>query len=116
MQNQKRFVFGRGGIKGNVYQSNIYFYLFVLIAASVLSVRLIKKNKQTGYLLLTMCVSNMLRFITVLLGDSSHDDIKHFFTLNVEFDVIFFALILAACMDTGKMVEKAWFLNGRKKK
>lgn len=46
------------------------------------------------YIIVAMCLSNILRFATAILGDSPHDDIKHFFAINVEFDVIFFYLVI----------------------
>lgn len=82
------------GIRSHVYRPNAGFYFSVLIIAGVCTVYGIWKKKRMYYFMAAMCVSNILRFVTVLLGDSSHDDIKHFFALNVEFDVIFLLLVI----------------------
>lgn len=57
-------------------------------------------------------ISNLLRFLTIMLGDGSHDDIKHFFTVNFEFD----AMIMSNCILLFFILtESMWFHKlGRK--
>lgn len=88
-------------IKNKIYVHNIYFYLlFLLASVSVFFIgsklyHLSNEIKDILFLYLLLPISNLLRFITVILGDSSHDDYKHFFALNVEFDIIFILTTLA---------------------
>lgn len=88
-------------IKSAIYESNFAFYAATIFFSCMLSVfgwtfdALATIPKDLFLLYSILPVSNAIRFISVLLGDSSHDDIKHFFVLNVEFDVMFVINICA---------------------
>ncbi|MEY8335238.1 hypothetical protein AALB53_19345 [Lachnospiraceae bacterium 47-T17] len=81
-------------IKHKFYISAAGFYFLILFIAGIISIFHIKKGVYMHYIIVAMCLSNILRFATAILGDSPHDDIKHFFAINVEFDVIFFYLVI----------------------
>lgn len=82
-------------IKNKIYVHSFSFYIIVILVAVLLSCiglfgnSLSKVKKELFYVYLMLPISNVFRLITIMLGDSSHDDIKHFFTINFEFDVIF---------------------------
>ncbi len=81
-------------IKTWFYGSGIAFYLLIIvISLIVIGVGILNgiysMPKDLFLIYLMLPISNVLRFITVMLGDSSHDDLKHFFMINIEFDVIY---------------------------
>lgn len=90
-------------LKSLFYGTGIVFYLLVITIAIIISLFGYKinafmaiPNRKALFKIYTFLpLSNMLRFFTVILGDSSHDDIKHFFTLNVEFDVLYLINVCA---------------------
>lgn len=80
-------------IKNAMYRRTFGFWIAILAVALAYAIYRIKTDRTTNlkspwWGLIILIVFNMLRFLTVIVGDSSHDDIKHFFALNVEFDII----------------------------
>lgn len=98
--------------KASVYPRSIFFYLAVIYLAVVVGiVGLAYKGKRKidqfyFYLLLFLPISNLLRFVTIIVGDSSHDDSKHFFATNVEFDVILLCLGLLLIYVIQQAIQK----------
>lgn len=82
-------------IKSAIFKSNFVFYISTICFASLFSFFGRKSKifsfipKDLFWLYLMVSVTSILRFMTIMLGDSSHDDIKHFFALNIEFDILF---------------------------
>lgn len=88
-------------LKTHIYGVGLAFYLPVILLALFFGIfgrkiRLLHNiPPDLFYVYLVLPVSNVLRFVTVMLGDSSHDDVKHFFTINFEFDFMF---LVNACL------------------
>lgn len=88
-------------LKTKIYGVGLGFYLPVVMLALFFGIfgrriRLLRKiPSDLFYVYLVLPMSNVLRFVTIMLGDSSHDDIKHFFTVNFEFDFMFW---INACL------------------
>lgn len=84
-------------LKEKLYINSLWFYLLVIISSAFISIYHIKKEKKlyldVYYLVLCLCSINVLQFITIVLGDSIHDVMRHYFVVNIEFDVIFIILI-----------------------
>lgn len=80
-------------LKSKIYVRDFWFYAFVIFTSLLLCIlgfnRLIPMcRKQEFYTVFALLpISNLIRFFSVIFGDT--DRIKHFFMLNVEFDVIF---------------------------
>lgn len=81
-------------VKRSLYKSNFAFYIVVImfsICTSAFSVKNSYVSKDIKKILLVYVMlpcSNILRYITVILGDGV-EDVKHFFILNFEFDFIY---------------------------
>lgn len=82
-------------IKTHLYQSDFSFYIIVILVSlgmiylgvtKAYLTRIIPKDVFMVYTLLP--IGNILRFIAVILGDAN-EDIKHFFTVNFEFDFMY---------------------------
>ena len=87
-------------IKNKIYVHNLYFYLGICMFSIILGITgghicyLSFVPKELFAIYLFLPISNILRFLTVLVGDSSHDDLKHFFATNFEFDIIFICSVI----------------------
>lgn len=82
-------------LKNIIYAHNLYFYIAVVLIALIFALMGSKIKafsdipRDLFYIYACLPIANILRFVTVLLGDSSHDDLKHFFSINFEFDFMF---------------------------
>lgn len=100
-------------IKSHIYISSFPFYCIIvslaliLVAVGINSKYLNFIPKDLFWIYLVLPISNILRFITVILGDSSHDDCKHFFSLNFEFDFIFIVNILILLLLIKNTIKKS---------
>ena len=99
-------------LKSLFYVSSFWFYIAVIGIAFVLALLAGKISalsaipKELFWIYGILPVANAARFATVILGDSSHDDYKHFFMTNVEFDIIFVVLICLAVYISIKVVQR----------
>lgn len=82
-------------IKQYLYKSDFFFYIMVIfislgmVCYCVKNKYIISKiSKDILMVFVLLPVGNLLRFISVILGDAN-EDIKHFFTVNFEFDFIY---------------------------
>lgn len=88
-------------LKTHLYGTGLAFYIPVIMLAIFFGIfgrkisSLHNIPSDLFYVYLILPVSNVFRFVTIMLGDSSHDDIKHFFTINFEFDFMF---LINACL------------------
>ena len=82
-------------VKSRLYQSSFAFYITVILLSVAISLIQIKKGTKAYCIVLSMALSNILRYLTIILGDRSNDDIKHFFMVNVEFDVLLICVVLS---------------------
>lgn len=102
------------------YARNLIFWLGWLCFASVYAVfRMMsgrcdwRRSAWSGILFLV--TFNVLRFLTVIVGDSSHDDVKHFFALNVEFDIIVAVIMTDVIVRLLTFAKFLAYENGSKK-
>lgn len=100
-------------IKTHLYQSDFFFYMIViLVSFGVIYLGVTKEYitriiPKEGFMVYTLLpVGNILRFIAVILGDAN-EDIKHFFTVNFEFDFMYVInIILLVYVISHKMRTK----------
>lgn len=100
-------------IKEKIYIRSIWFYMGVIILAVMLALVTPRMKAMKGvprdlfWVYGMLPVANLLRFLTIILGDGSFDDIKHFFTVNFEFDMMFIGNIIILILILIAQKEKA---------
>jgi len=106
-------------LKKVLYVRNVYFYfgvllvafLFALFGCRIKALSQIPEDLFRIYLMFP--IANILRFITVLLGDGSFDDAKHFFSVNVEFDVMYICNLILISVVLGCFLSKLFNSEGK---
>lgn len=98
--------------KNRLYNHSLWFYSLVILTSIVLTVIGLQGYSRYGirrellYVFLMLPISNVIRLISVILGDGSFDDIKHFYFINFEFDIIFITSIVILFIITRYYIKK----------
>lgn len=98
--------------KNTIYGHSLAFYGGVIIVALIFALvgfsgHLFFPLPKELFMILGMTtISNVLRFFSVIVGDGSFDDIKHFFTINVEFDLIFLSTFFCILFTIKRIIIK----------
>ena len=108
-------------VKQIVYENDALFYFGVCMVAILLALVgryiyfLSEIPAEVFKVYLLIPLSNLLRFFTVLMGDCSSGDFKHFFSTNFEFDIIYICnFILLSMIIYGFLKEQYDKLYARK--
>jgi hypothetical protein len=97
-------------LRDSLYIKNIYFLIFVLSVYIFVIQRRFKERTTGGSLyenlfLLSLPIYIILFFVTSVLGDSSHEIVKHMYFLNLIFDVTILYLLYHFVLGVSKLLR-----------